>query len=146
MEKTLQPRRKSLSQKSPNEKEKLIRNQNEYSPPHARSNATNVKTNPMTELEIIKERGLGRNTRRSTPTQRKKYSRHKSCKETTHSNLIHQKNQMKQIVYQGNIHYLLHLVFLVNKIWVCSFLACFMPGVFSPLGVDLPVFLPKPLS
>ena len=67
MEKTLQPRRKSLSQKSPNEKEKLIRNQNEYSPPHARSNATNVKTNPMTELEIIKERGLGRNTGRSTP-------------------------------------------------------------------------------
>ena len=63
MEKTLQPRRKSLSQKTPNEKEKLIRNQNEYSPPHARSNATNVKTNPMTELEIIKERGLGRNTR-----------------------------------------------------------------------------------
>ena len=103
MEKTLQPRRKSLSQKTPNEKEKLIRNQNEYSPPHARSNATNVKTNPMTELEIIKERGLGRNTRRSTPTQRKKYSRHKTCKETTHSNLIHQKNQMKQIVYQGNI-------------------------------------------
>ena len=53
MEKTLQPRRKSLSQKTPNEKEKLIRNQNEYSPPHARSNATNVKTNPMTEQEII---------------------------------------------------------------------------------------------
>ena len=80
MEKTLQPRRKSLSQKTPNEKEKLIRNQNEYSPPHARSNATNVKTNPMTELEIIKERGLGRNTRRSTPTQRKKYSRHKHAR------------------------------------------------------------------
>ena len=53
MEKTFQLRWKSLPQKTPNEKEKLIRNQNEYSPPHARSNATNVKTNPMTEQEII---------------------------------------------------------------------------------------------
>ena len=40
---------------------------------------------------------------RKIHTQRRKYTRRKACKETTHSNLIHQKNQMKQIVYQGNI-------------------------------------------
>ena len=40
---------------------------------------------------------------RKIHTQRKKYTRRKACKETTHSNLIHQKNQMEQIVYQENM-------------------------------------------
>ena len=53
----------------------------------------------------------------------------------------------RRILYISLVDYLLHLVFLVNKIWVCSFLACFMPGVFFLwVGVDLLVFLPKPLS
>ena len=57
-------------------------------------------------------------------------------------------NRYGSLVYPAYFlgSYLFHLVFLVHEIRVCGFLACFMPGVSSPLGVDLPVFSPNPLS